>query len=249
MTETLETQAATSPDSPGTDGSDASIDRASNTFPPRVTGLLLAWADGDPKALRELMPLVCDELRQMARRYVNHADPVLQPTALVNEFFLRVQGRRTVSWKNRAHFFGFAAQTMRLILVDHARLQHRKKRGSGEAPLSLEPEFEPTFKTEPTVEILAVHEVLDRLDIVDHRAAEVVKLRFFVGMSVSETAAALETSPATVKRDWKFARLWLFQELQGKTPTPENTGPASSESEDTQPNAFEIEDPDATDIE
>ncbi len=184
---------------------------------PLITRLLLAWSDGDPQALAELMPLVCDELRQMARRYTDReiADPELQPTALVNEFFLRIQGRRTVSWKNRAHFFGFAAQTMRLILVDHARHHHRKKRGSGEAPLTLEPELERAFKAESTVEILAVHEVLGRLEEVDARAAAVVKLRFFVGMSVPETAAALETSPATVKRDWQFARLWLFRELQG----------------------------------
>ncbi len=122
----------------------------------------------------------------MARRYTDReiADPELQPTALVNEFFLRIQARRTVSWKNRAHFFGFAAQTMRLILVDHARHQHRKKRGSGEAPLTLEPELEHAFKAEPTVEILAVHKVLHRLEEVDARAAEVVKLRFFVGEEI-----------------------------------------------------------------
>lgn len=223
MTVTFGTPTAASLESADAGGS-AEHRRAttmSNDLPPRVTGLLLAWSDGDPQALAELMPLVCDDLRQMARRYIDReiADPVVQPTALVNEFFLRIQGRRTVSWKNRAHFFGFAAQTMRLILVDHARHQHRKKRGSGEAPLPLEPELEHSFQAEPTAEILAVHQVLGRLEEVDARAAEVVKLRFFVGMSVRETAAALETSPATVKRDWQFARLWLFRELQGDAQT------------------------------
>ncbi len=219
MTVTLGTPIAGSPETAGAGGSDeCGLEAAmSNDLPPPVTGLLLAWSDGDPQALAELMPLVCDDLRQMARRYTGRegADPELQPTALVNEFFLRIRDRRTVSWKNRAHFFGFAAQTMRLILVDHARHHHRKKRGSGEAALTLEPELGAAFQAEPTVEILAVHEVLDRLEEVDARAAEVVKLRFFVGMSVPETAAALETSPATVKRDWQFARLWLFRELKG----------------------------------
>ncbi len=236
MTVILGTSTARDPEGSGpgeSDGHGIEVTMV-DELPPQVTGLLLAWSDGDPDALTELMPLVCDELRQMARRYTGRegADPELQPTALVNEFFLRVQDRRTVTWKNRAHFFGFAAQTMRLILVDHARHHHRKKRGSGEAPLTLEPEFERTPNPEPTVEILAVHEVLDRLEKVDRRAAEVVKLRFFVGMSVQETAAALETSPATVKRDWQFARLWLFRELQdGSRPTAE-TSKASAVDDD-----------------
>lgn len=188
----------------------------SNEVPPRVTRLLLAWSDGDPDALAELMPLVCDELRQMASRYMDResAGHTLQPTALVHEFFLRVQGRRKVSWKNRKHFFGSAAQTMRIILVDHVRRQNRHKRGSGEAPVSLGEELEGIPVSAPNLEILELHQVLDRLEATDPRAAEVVKLRFFVGMSVQETAAALELSPATVKREWQFARLWLYRELQ-----------------------------------
>ena len=188
----------------------------SNELSSHVTGLLFDWSDGKTGALAELMPLVCDELRQMARRSLGResANHTLRPTALVNEFFMRVSGRRTVSWKIRKHFFGFAAQEMRLILVDHAGKKHRIKRGSGEEPIALGPEIEQIPKSGPDVEILAVHEVLDRLEAIDPRAAEVVKLRFFVGMSVKETAAALETSPATVKRDWQFARLWLYRELQ-----------------------------------
>ncbi len=190
----------------------------SKQLPPRITRLLIAWSDGDPDALAELMPLVCDELRQMARRSMagENAGHTMQPTDLVQEFFLRVQGRRTVSWQNRAHFFGFAGQTIRRILVDHARRRQRQKRGSGEAPVSLGPELEGLPARERSFEILAVHEALDRLEAIDQRAAEVVKLRFFVGMKVQEAAAALEISPATVKRDWEFARLWLYRELQGQ---------------------------------
>ncbi|MCP4655724.1 MAG: sigma-70 family RNA polymerase sigma factor [bacterium] len=189
----------------------------SDQFSPRVTRLLLAWNDGHPGALAELMPLVCDELRQMARRYVGResANHLLQPTALVNEFFLRIQGRRKVNWQNRAHFFGFAAQTMRIILVDHARRQNRQKRGSGEAPIALGAELNQIAAATPSCEtLLAVHEALEQLDASDARAAEIVKLRFFLGMTVEETAAALDLSPATIKREWQFARLWLFRILR-----------------------------------
>ncbi len=195
----------------------------SNQLPSHITRLLMAWSGGDPQALAELMPLVCDELRQMARRsLISEKDGhSFQATDLVQEFFLRIQSRRTVSWRNRAHFFGFAGQTIRRILVDHARHQQRKKRGSGESPVSLGPELEGLPARERNLEILALHEVLDRLEAIDERAAEVVKLRFFVGMKVKEAAAALEISPATVKRDWDFARLWLYRELQG-LPQPES---------------------------
>ncbi len=201
----------------------------SRELPPRITRLLIAWSDGDPDALTELMPLVCDELRSMARRSMagENAGHTLQPTDLVQEFFLRIQGRRTVNWENRAHFFGFAGQTIRRILVDHARRRQRQKRGSGEAPVSLGPELEGLPARERSLEILAVHEALDRLEAIDQRAAEVVKLRFFVGMKVKEAAAALEISPATVKRDWEFARLWLYRELQDlPQPAPDpSSGP------------------------
>ncbi|MCP3957489.1 MAG: sigma-70 family RNA polymerase sigma factor [bacterium] len=193
-----------------------------NDLPPSVTRLLMNWSDGDADALTELMPLVCDELRQMARRSLGResAGHTLQPTALVNEFFLRIEKRRTVTWKNREQFFGHAGRTMRLILVDHARRQQRKKRGSGEAPVALGPELEQIPAPEGDFEIVEVHEALERLEQIDPRAAQVVELRFFVGMSVKEAAAALETSPATVKRDWQFARLWLYRELQGTSSDP-----------------------------
>lgn len=189
----------------------------SNELPPGVTRLLLAWNEGDPDAMPELFALVCDDLRQMARRYMSResARHVLQPTALVHEFFLRIHSRRTVSWKNRAHFFGFAAQTMRLILVDYARRDNRRKRGAGQAPVALGADLDNLPTAAPNVEILALHQALERLEAMDERLAAIVKLRFFVGMSVEETAAALGISRATVKRDWQFAKLWLLSQLQG----------------------------------
>lgn len=197
----------------------------SGDLPAGVTRLLMQWGDGNPEALHELMPLVGSDLRSMAQRYMSKesARHVLQPTALVNELFVRLHGRRTVDLKNRAHFFGFAAQTMRIILVDHARRRDRKKRGGGEAvevPLS-GLDIAAESWDGPDIEILALHQVLDRLEAIDPRTANVVKLRYFVGMSVEETSAALEISPATVKREWRFARLWLFRELQ-------NTGARST---------------------
>ncbi len=209
----------------------------SNDLPPGVTRLLLAWSDGDTEALTELMPLVCDELRQMARRSFKreNAGHSLQPTALVNEFFLRLHNRRTVNWKNRAHFFGSAAQDMRRILVDHARRQGRKKRGSGEVPVALEPELDQVATASGSSapvdlnEVLDIHDALDRLEAIDPRAADVVKQRFFLGMTVRETAAALEIAPATVKRDWEFARLWLFRDLKGQPQDTVDSRPAAGE--------------------
>lgn len=194
-------------------------------LPEELTALLLAWSKGDPEALQDLMPLVSNDLRVMARRYLAREGDrhILQPTALVNEFFLKVNDRRSVQWENRAHFFGFAAQTMRLILVDFARHQKRAKRGGGEHPMMLGPELDDIAGPDPPsrVEILALHQALDRLEAQDPRMASVVKLRYFVGMTVQETAAALELSPATVKREWQFARLWLFRELNGDgNPSP-----------------------------
>ncbi len=193
-------------------------------LPEELTALLLAWSDGDPEALQELMPLVSNDLRVMARRYLAREGDrhILQPTALVNEFFLKVNDRRSVQWENRAHFFGFAAQTMRLILVDFARHQKRAKRGGGENPMMLGPELDDLAGADQPsrVEILALHQALDRLEAQDPRMASVVKLRYFVGMTVQETAAALDLSPATVKREWQFARLWLFRELNGDGDPP-----------------------------
>ena len=186
-----------------------------------LTRLLVAWSEGDPDASSELMSLVCNDLRAMARKCLARESVrhVLQPTALVNEFFLKVNKSRTVKWKNRAHFFGSAAQMMRQILVDFARHKKRLKRNQGEFPLVLGHELAEMSSQAPPLppseEILALHQALERLESKDRRMAEVVKLRYFVGMTVEETAAALEISKATVKREWQFARLWLFRELGG----------------------------------
>ncbi len=209
----------------------------SDELSPSVTALLIAWSEGDPDALYQLMPLICDELRQMARRYVRResAGSDLQPTALVNEFFLRIQQRRTVNWKSRAHFFGSVAQMMRLILVDHARRNNRLKRGNGEPPVVLGNLEEQLHSPAPDLDVLALNQALDQLEANDSRAAEVVKLRFFVGMTVKEAAAALDVSPATVKREWEFARLWLYRKLQEGNLPQSAAGPKSSDDDPSEP--------------
>ena len=188
---------------------------------PRLTDLLVKWSEGDRSAMEELMPLVCNDLRAMARKCLAKESErhLLQPTALVNEFFLKIHKSRTVHWTSRAHFFGSAAQTMRNILVDFARHKNRAKRNQGESPMMLGPELDEVSAvhpdTPPPAEILALHQVLERLEAKDARMATVVELRYFVGMTVEETAAAMDLSPATVKREWQFARLWLYRELHG----------------------------------
>jgi RNA polymerase sigma factor (TIGR02999 family) len=180
---------------------------------PRVTRLLLSWSDGDREALDELVPLVLDDLRKIARRYLrrDQARRVFQTTALVDEFFVRILKRRSVSWKNHRHFFGVAADTMFRILVDQARRRNRLKR---EEPVALDrADLELIAAAGPDVDVVALHEALERLEARDPRAAEVVKLRFVVGLSVKETGDVLGIAPATVKRDWEFAQLWLYQQL------------------------------------
>ncbi len=188
-----------------------------------LTRLLLQWTDGDPRALSELMPLVVDDLRRMARRYL-HREPeghTLQPTALVNEFFLRIYNRRAVNWRNRAHFFGFAAQTMRLILVDHARRQHRAKRGDGIKPVPLDQAIDVIHQ--PNMDLLALEEALNSLAKIDHRQAKIVELRFFIGLTIEEIGKILGISDRTVKRDWQLARLWLYRELKDTCPRQKET--------------------------
>ena len=178
-----------------------------------VTQLLLRWSDGDKDALSALMPLVCRDLRNLARGYLDKESPAhtLQPTALVNEVYLKLHDRRTVSWKNSAHFFGFAATTMRRILVDHARSHQRAKRGDGVRPLPLDESFD--LIDDQNLDMVALDDALTQLADLDPRQASIVELRFFVGLTVEETAAVLEISPPTVKREWRLARLWLYREL------------------------------------
>ena len=186
-----------------------------SSIPPEdLTRLLTEWSDGDPNALEKLMPLVVDELRQTARRYLEKesGEHTLQPTALVNELYIKLSGRKSVTWKNRQHFFGFAATAMRRILVDYARARKTSKRGDGIKPLPLDEAL--NLKEDKDDELLALNDVLDELKALDPRQALLVELRFYVGLTVEQTAKVLEISPATVKREWKSARVWLTRRIR-----------------------------------
>jgi len=183
-----------------------------------VTELLRLWSDGRPDALDRLLPIIQLELRQLAAAYMRRERPdhTLQPTALVNEAFLKLAGQRDVRWQNRAHFFGIAAQAMRRILVDHARAHTSNKRGAGERHVSIEDAA--LVGGAADVDLLALDEALTHLARVDPQQSRVVELRFFAGMTIEETAEALQISPATVVREWTVAKAWLFAELRGLTP-------------------------------
>ena len=177
------------------------------------TALLLAWGRGESHALDRLLPLVDTELRRLAHRYMKRERPghTLQATALVNEAYLRLVEVKRVQWQSRAHFFAMAARMMRRILVDHARARNNSKRG-GDAPrVSLDEAL--VVSSEPEQDLLGLDDALRRLEAVHPRKGQVVELRFFGGLSVEETAEALQISTDTVKRDWRFAKLWLLREL------------------------------------
>lgn len=180
-----------------------------------ITHLLKEWSDGDQQALDELTPLVYEELRLQATRYLRRERPnhSLQATALINEAFLRLIDVKDVQWQNRAHFFAIAANLMRRILVDHARRRDAEKRGGAQVLLTLDEGL--AWTNEPDVDLLAIDEALDRLAVIDEQQARVVELRFFSGLTVDETATALDISPKTVKRDWSVARAWLKREIGG----------------------------------
>jgi len=188
--------------------------------PQRLTELLVAWSDGDQKALDELFPLVYDELRQVARRQMRRERPghTLRTTALVNDAYLRLVDQREVRWQNRAHFFAIAAQMMRRILVDHARAKRYEKRGGGAAHVPLEEAAVLVHGKE--AEIVALDEALTTLAGIDPRRARVVELRYFGGLSNEEIAEVLKVSPNTVTRDWNMARAWLYRELSGEADGP-----------------------------
>jgi RNA polymerase sigma factor (TIGR02999 family) len=185
--------------------------------PEPLTGLLRAWSAGDRAALDALLPLVYSELRAQARRHLvrERRNHTLQPTALVHETFLRLQGQQRAQWQNRQQFFAVAARTMRRVLVDHARARFAAKRGAGQTLLALDDVPEPAAQR--GVDVLALDQALERLADLDPRQARVVELRYFGGLSAEETAATLEVSLATVNRDWALARAWLFRELGGGT--------------------------------
>ena len=179
-----------------------------DTGPPAVTQLLQAWGRGDRSALEELIPVVYDELKRMARRHVaRERAQTLQATALVHEAYMRLVDQRSVSWQNRAHFFAIAARLMRRIVMNRARRRHAAKRGGAAADLCVD-EVE-IGSGEPPLDLIALDSALTRLETVDPRQERIVELRFFGGLSIEETAEALEISPATVKREWRTAKAWL----------------------------------------
>jgi len=181
-----------------------------------VSGLLRAWGDGDRGALDRLTPIVYDELRRLASRYMRGERPghSLQTTALVNEAYIRLVDYRGMRWQDRAHFFAVSAQLMRRILVDHAR-RHNLKRGGGVQHVSFEDTAE--VGSDRAADLLALDDALDALARVDPRKVQVVEMRYFGGLSVEETADVLKVSPITVMRDWSTAKAWLYRELGGQT--------------------------------
>ena len=190
------------------------------TAPPaqQVTQLLLAWSQGEESALEKLTPVVYQELKRLAHRYMGgeRVDHTLQTTALVNEAYLRLIDGKQVDWQNRAHFFAISARLMRRILVDWARAQQSHKRGDQPQRVTLD---EALMLTRGRKEdLVALDEALKTLTRVDPQKSQVVEMRFFGGLSVEETAEVLKVSLDTVLRDWRLAKLWLLRELSGERP-------------------------------
>jgi len=179
----------------------------------RVTQLLVEWSHGDDSALGELTPLVYEELRRLAHHYMEgeRPDHTLQTTALVNEAYLRLADQTNPNWQSRAHFFAVAARAMRQILVSYARSNRAQKRGGGAAKIELDEAA--IMSPEQSNEIVDVHEALERLATLDERKAQVVELKYFGGLNHDEIAEVLKVSTITVRRDWMFAKTWLYDEL------------------------------------
>src|SRR5687767_2234078 len=178
-----------------------------------VTQLLIGWSKGDKEALDTLMPVVYDELRRQAARYLRRerVGHTLQTTALIHEAYLRLIDQKNVHWQNRAHFFGIAAQLMRRILVDHARTRKRAKRGGSDIRVPFDEAN--AMAQGQDLDIVALDEALERLAEIDEQQSRIVELKFFSGLTVEETAEVLGISPATVKRDWSMAKAWLHREI------------------------------------
>lgn len=183
-----------------------------------LTGLLIEWGQGDKAALDRLTPLVYDEIRRIAHRYVQREreGQTLQTTALVNEAYLRLAGSANITWQNRAHFYAVTAQVMRRILIDHARRRQYVKHGGETQRVSFEVAIsEVGLMSQPrAAELLALDEALDELARLDPRKSRVVELRYFGGLSLEETAKVLEVSLMTVRRDWRAAKAWLFRRMK-----------------------------------
>ena len=183
--------------------------------PGELTQLLIAWSQGDARALEQLTPLVYAELRKIAHRYMNRerAGHTLQTTAVVHEAFLRLLGSPQENWQNRAHFYAIAAQMMRRSLVDYARANLRAKRGGETTRVALEDIDAPVAEPALDPDLIALDSALEKLTEIDPRRGRVVELRFFGGLSVEETAHVLQVAPDTVVRDWRVAKAWLFRYL------------------------------------
>jgi RNA polymerase sigma factor (TIGR02999 family) len=182
--------------------------------PDDITQMLHDWSEGDARAAERLMPLVYDELRKLARDYLRREriDHTLQPTALVNEAYLKLVDQTRVNWQNRSHFYGIAAQMMRRVLVDHARSHAAEKRGGGlRNKLSLDDAN--VLCEERAAEVIALDEALEKLTKIFPRKGQIVELRFFGGLRVDEMAEVLGISDKTVMREWQSAKLWLYREL------------------------------------
>jgi RNA polymerase sigma factor (TIGR02999 family) len=179
----------------------------------KITLLLEDCINGKKGAIDELLPHVYNELRKISSKYLRdeYRNHTLQTTELVHEAYIKLVGDQNINWQNRAHFFGIAAQSMRQILVDHARKRKSLKRGEGIANISLDEVFEISEKTDD--QIIALDEALKKLETIEERSSKIVELRYFSGLTIEETAEVLNISPATAKRDWNFAKAWLYREI------------------------------------
>jgi RNA polymerase sigma factor (TIGR02999 family) len=183
-----------------------------------LTQLLINWRNGDKAALDQLMPLVYDELRRLARRYMGkeRRDHTLETSALINEAYLRLVDQEEANWQNRAHFFAVASQVMRHILIDHARSYQYEKRGAGAQKVQLDEAI--VFTDERAAELVALDDALTCLASVDQRKSRIIELRFFGGLNIEETAEVMDLSPTTVQREWRAAKAWLRRFIEGKNP-------------------------------
>lgn len=185
------------------------------TAPTDFTQLLLSWRNGDKAALDRMTPVLYEELRRLARHFLSaeRSDHTLQPTALVHEAYLRLVDQHAVDWQNRAHFLGVAASMMRRILINHARASQAAKREGYTQALALEDAL--GVFTNPEIDLLELNRALQQLAEIDPQQGRVVELRYFGGLTIEETAEVMGISPATVKREWGTARLWLLQKIEG----------------------------------
>ncbi|MCD9185438.1 MAG: sigma-70 family RNA polymerase sigma factor [Pyrinomonadaceae bacterium] len=180
-----------------------------------ITQLLQELRKGERQTLDEILPLVYDELRRLAKNYLNRerSNHTLQPTALVHEAYLRLIGQKEIEWQNRAHFFGVSARLMREILIEHARGRNRQKRG-GEFKTQIALDENISFAQQNQLDVVAVDDALSKLEKLDERQARIVEMKFFGGLTIEEISEVLSISPATVKREWSSAKLFLYKTLE-----------------------------------